>query len=162
VDIGISARNISGEITMLNRKSGFALVMLVMVLAIAAVSYSQVQADPAFVLHAEDGCTIDNLDREIIPLEGNARGDGTLVITQSANGNWSIACTGRLPEGSRLPDKAVVWTVEDVGGGCGMPGWIYTTDFQELITPSGQAHIICYYPESPMPQGQVASFGRMP
>jgi hypothetical protein len=133
-----------------------------MVLAIAAVSYSQASADPAFVLPVEDGCTVDNLDGEIVPVEGNARGDAVIVVTESSNGNWTAACTGRLPEGNRLPDEAVVWTVEDVVGYCGIPGWIITTDFHELITPSGQVHLICHFPESPMPQGQVASFGRMP
>jgi hypothetical protein len=140
-------------------KSLFVLVMAVMVLAVAAVSYSQVLADPAFVLHVEDGCAVDNLDGEIVPVNSPPRGDGVIVVTESPNGNWTIACTGRLPEGNRLPDRAVVWTVEDVGGYCGIPGWIVTTDFHELITPSGQVHLICNFPESPMPQGQVTSFG---
>lgn len=147
---------------MSNRNLGFAIVMLVMVLAITVVSYSQASADPAFVLHVEDGCAVDNLDGEIVPVEGNARGDGVIVVTENSNGNWSAACTGQLPEGNRLPDTAVVWTVEDVGGYCGIPGWIVTTDFHELITPSGQVHLICHFPESPMPQGQIASFGLTP
>jgi hypothetical protein len=146
---------------MLNRKSTLTLVVLAMVLAIAAISFSLAFAGQATVLHVLDGCTVDNLDGEIVPMDGTPRGDGLIVVTENANGSWNAACSGSLPEGSRLPDRTVVWTVEDVGGGCGIPDWIWTTDFNEVITPSGQVTLTCHFPESPMPQGQAASFGRV-
>lgn len=146
---------------MLNRKSTLTLVVMAMVLAIAAISFSLAFAGQATVLHLPDGYTVDNLDGDLVPVDGTPRGDGLIVVTENPHGSWSAACSGRLPEGSRLPDRSVVWTVEDVGGGCGIPGWIYTTDFQEVITPSGQVSLTCHFPESPMPQGQAASFGRV-
>lgn len=147
---------------MLNKNLGFALVMLLMVLAIAAVSYSQASADPAIVIHAQEGCTVEDLDHNFVPPDSPPRGNGVIIVTENPNGNWSALCTGRLPEGSRLPDRPVVWTYEDVGGWCGIPGWIVTTNFVQVITPSGQVSLTCHFPESPMPQGQVASFGLMP
>ena len=146
---------------MIDRKSSLTLVVLAMVLAISAISFSLAFAERATVLHVAQGCSVEDLDHNFVPIDHPPHGAGVIVVTENPNGNWSARCSGKMLEGSRLPDKAVVWTAEDVGGGCGIPGWIYTTDFQQVILPSGQVTLTCHFPESPVSQGQAASFGRI-
>ena len=123
--------------------------MLLILIAATALSISLVSADPATVLHPPVGCMVANLEGELVAPVSPPRGNGTIVVTQSANGNWTAVCTGKLPAGSTLPAQAYIELSEEVGGSCGIPGWILTDDWKQLITPSGQVMLTCHFPEKP-------------
>ena len=121
-------------------------LLLAIAVAIAATLLlaGVASADPATVVVHADGCMVLDLAGNIVPVEGNASGDSTIVITQSANDNWNITCHGTLPESSPLPDKTVTMYPE---GLCGVPGLTPapTTDIKITITPSGHVTMRCRY-----------------
>ena len=104
-------------------------------------------ADDATVIVHADGCMVFDLAGNLVEVEGNASGDATIVVTQSANENWNITCHGTLPESSPLPDRAIVMRPE---GLCGIPGITPapTTDFLIVMQPSGQVTLSCHYKAS--------------
>jgi hypothetical protein len=133
-----------------NKKRMFILVLMIAI-GLLAVSSTVMGSNRALVLNHIDGCTVFDLDWNLVPVEGNKSGDGVVTITQSANGNWSATCHGTLPDGSRLPKKAVIITVEDDPPGwftwCGIP-WLtptYTRDMVTIIQPNGRVTLSCHY-----------------
>ena len=121
-------------------------LLIAVVVSMAAVQLlvGVVYADPATVIVHADGCMVIDLAGNLVEVEGNASGDATIVVTQSANGNWNLTCHGTLPESSPLPDRAVVMRPQ---GLCGVPGVtpLPTTDILILMQPSGQVTLSCHY-----------------
>jgi len=121
-------------------------LLLVVAVAIAAtlLLVGTASADEATVIVHADGCMVVDLAGNIVPVEGNASGDATIVVTQSANDNWNLTCHGTLPETSPLPDRAIVMRPQ---GLCGVPGVtpLPTTDILILMQPSGQVTLSCHY-----------------
>jgi hypothetical protein len=66
-----------------------------------------------------------------------------IVNTNNKNGNISATCKGQLPAPGVLPDRALRFNFENTGFFCIVPG---NEDWQEVVTPSGQAHLTCHAP----------------
>jgi hypothetical protein len=133
-----------------NKKRMFIMVLLITIVT-TVVGSASADSNGALVLNHLDGCTVFDLDYNLVPVEGNASDDGVVIITQSPNGNWSATCHGMLPEGSRLPDRAVIFGPDDYPEGwvvwCGIPYLTptYTLDSIQIIQPNGRVSMTCKY-----------------
>ena len=126
-------------------------VVLILATTLALAGSASAGDNRALVLTHVDGCTVFDLDWNLLDVEGNKSGDGVVTITQSTNDNWSATCHGMLPETSRRPKSAVVITSEDDPPGwytwCGIP-WLtptYTRDALTIIQPNGRVTLSCQY-----------------
>jgi hypothetical protein len=133
-----------------NKKRWLA-VVLTLAVTLMLVGSASADSKGALVLNHLDGCTVFDLDFNLVEVEGNASDDGVVTITQSANGNWSATCHGMLPEGSRLPDRAVIMDPDYYPEGwvvwCGIPYVTptYTLDSVQIIQPNGRVSMTCKY-----------------
>ena len=121
-------------------------LLLVVAVAMAATLLlaGTASAGPATVLIHTDGCMVIDLAGNIVPVEGNASGDGPIILTNNKKGIWHISCHGTLPASSPRPEKAVVLYPE---GLCGVPGLTPepTSDIKLVFTPSGHVTLNCYF-----------------
>ena len=130
-----------------NKKRFLALVLaLAATLLLVSIAYAD---NGALVLIHGDGCTVYDLDWQLVDVEGNPSGDGAIIITNNANGTWNATCHGTLPEGSRLPKRAVVRYPEEAPffTRCGVPFLTptYTRDYKTIIQPSGRVTLSCHF-----------------
>ena len=148
---------------MFSRRIASIFVMAIFVVIAGAVSFSHASAARSIVIHipAGGGCAVDDVEGNRVTPISPPRGEGVIVVTQSANGNWTAVCTGKMPEGAALPERTYKETiVEDPDGLCGIPGWIITRDWQQITTPSGQVQLTCHFPEMPAKDFAAETFGR--
>lgn len=101
-------------------------------------------ADPATVFVHTDGCMVFDLAGNLVSVEGNASGDGPIILTNNKNGIWHISCHGTLPNDSPRPDKAVVLYPQAL---CGVPDLtpVPTSDIKLVFTPSGHVTLNCFF-----------------
>jgi hypothetical protein len=127
----------------------FELVAFLIVIVIGLSVASLVSADPALVIHAGEGmCMLPDLDGKIVVPNNPPRGAGVIIVTNSTGGRWNAICTGVLPASSKLPQRAVTVTQDDIPEmRCGVPG-ITPEPAQSWhinYTPSGQVQLVCHY-----------------
>jgi hypothetical protein len=129
---------------------------LIFFLAVIAFGLSPVVAD------AQDGAVVIK-DTSCMVLDVDAINtfdvyDTVKVTTPSRNNNRNVSCHGDLPDGSILPDNAVVYNFMSTGWKCcvNFDGvWLATENWHEVITPSGNVSLTCHYKGDEIEQCQV-------
>jgi hypothetical protein len=126
-------------------------IMLLALAAVMAVSSKSAKADPPAVVITDSVCMF---------LDGNGSlvlaSDSQAVLTESGNGK--ITCTGQVTPSSTAQD-AVHWNFDNTRLVCFIPessegfgGLAFhhhfhippTQDWEEVVTPSGQATLSCH------------------
>ncbi len=110
-------------------------IVIGMILLLAAVVPAM--AAPAVVIRG-DQCDI--LDADQVPYIT------TGSVKVQTYGNFEvIMCTGKLPSTAALPPRAIMWNHITTGGGmCGTNAGI-TERWWQILTPSGEATVICQH-----------------
>lgn len=125
------------------------LLAVVVAMVVSLLGTGVASADPASVWIHNDGCTVHDLDGNLVPVQGNPSGDGPIIVTQSINGNWVASCHGTLPDTSRLPKNTFIWDEKNLPSFamCGVPGItpLPTHNMRIIIQPSGQVTLSCHY-----------------
>jgi hypothetical protein len=71
--------------------------------------------------------------------------DGMVVAASNSGANWSVRCHGRLAAGTPLPTgQAARCTAGNTGGTPCETVFGDTTDWQEIVSPSGRVSLICH------------------
>lgn len=129
------------------------IVQVTVLVAALGFAGTRASAEAAFVFKFDPGgCSFGWVDFgfNLIALPGEA---GVFVDTNT--GVLNLACHGQLPEDGSVPSVAdvqavlgagpgaLVLTVQNVPNGVCNVGGVLTTDFQEVVTPTGRVHLVC-------------------
>ncbi len=123
-----------------------AIVLLALAAVMLVSTRSSAKADSPAVVITDFGCTF---------LNGNGflafASDSQIVVTES--GNSKLTCTGQVTP-SATAQGAVHWNFDNTGLLCSIPRGLFlhhhrpplplTRDWEEVVTPSGQATLSCH------------------
>src|SRR5262249_21316051 len=94
-------------------------------------------------VHAQSDVFIDPAGCSVIDAEGSTvpAPEGVIVITNNQKNICMGTCRATIPNPTR---ERIVWNSSNTGTVCVISGCGQTASWQEIISPSGRAHIHCH------------------
>ncbi len=139
---------------MMNRKRFFLMMSMVVmgVVMVMVLVTPAAHGEGAQVIIDRYGCFVPDMNGQIHQVDGR----GTIVWTNNDGGVVNVSCSGKLPAGAALPDRAVKFQPGDlpfqpgdlplacyVAKDPSFTSFVFADDWRLHLTPGGQAQLIC-------------------